>query len=71
MAFASGIRGVEIGLGERARAVADGLRDKWSRYKVYRDMLDELRSLSERDLADLGIHRSQINAIAIEAAYGA
>jgi uncharacterized protein YjiS (DUF1127 family) len=32
--------------------------------------LRELNSLSDRDMADLGIHRAMISEIAYEAAYG-
>ena len=71
MAFASGIRGGEAGLSDRISAVANDLKDKWGRYKVYRQTLRELGELSDRDLSDLGIHRSQISSIALEAAYGA
>ena len=38
--------------------------------KVYRTTLTELQSLDNRDLADLGISRSMIKGIALEAAYG-
>ena len=38
--------------------------------KVYRTTLTELQALDNRDLADLGISRSMIRAIAHEAAYG-
>jgi uncharacterized protein YjiS (DUF1127 family) len=38
--------------------------------KVYRTTVTELQSLDNRDLADLGISRSMIRAIAYEAAYG-
>lgn len=47
-----------------------GLREALARRKVYRDTLRELKSLSSRELADLGIHRSMITRVATEAAYG-
>lgn len=47
-----------------------GLRDALARRKVYRDTLRELKSLSNRELADLGIHRAMITRVATEAAYG-
>ena len=40
------------------------------RRKVYVQTLNELRALSDRDLADLGLHRSMISAVAKDAAYG-
>ncbi|MBP1807046.1 DUF1127 domain-containing protein [Rubellimicrobium aerolatum] len=58
-----------------ARPVLGGLRaalaQRLARYRLYRQTLDELGSLSDRDLADLGIHRSQIVDIATESAYRA
>lgn len=41
-----------------------------ARHRVYRRTLDELRQLSDRELADLGISRASIGDIAREAAYG-
>lgn len=41
-----------------------------ARRKVYRDTVFELSSLSDRDLNDLGIARSNIKTLALEAAYG-
>jgi uncharacterized protein YjiS (DUF1127 family) len=47
----------------------DFLRDRLARYKVYRNTHSELSSLSNRDLNDLGISRSGIKRLAMEAAY--
>jgi len=38
--------------------------------RVYQRTFDELNSLSDRELADLGIARSNLRNIALEAAYG-
>ena len=38
--------------------------------RMYRTTVKELSALHARELADLGIHRSQIKAIAYEGAYG-
>lgn len=40
------------------------------RRRIYVQTLTELRALSDRDLADLGLHRSLIRAVAKDAAYG-
>ena len=40
------------------------------RRRVYGQTLAELGALSDRDLADLGLHRSMISADAKDAAYG-
>lgn len=50
------------------------LRANWAaaaqKRRVYRNTLAELRNLTSRDLADLGIAPSNIHSIAWEAAYG-
>lgn len=48
----------------------DALSLRFAKYKLYRQTLSELGQLTARELADLGIHRSQIRSIALEAAYG-
>ncbi len=42
---------------------------KWKAYRLYRTSLNELRALSNSDLADLGLSRSMIKRVALEAAY--
>ena len=66
MALVSDIRIPETGLGQFVAT----LREGHARRKVYRQTLAELRSLSERELSDLGLHRSMLTRIALEAAYG-
>jgi uncharacterized protein YjiS (DUF1127 family) len=46
------------------------LADAWRRYRGYTSMLAELQSLSDRELADVGIARFAIRDVAHEAAYG-
>jgi uncharacterized protein YjiS (DUF1127 family) len=46
------------------------LGDALARRRVYRRTLEELRQLSDRELADLGISRMNIADVAREAAYG-
>ena len=70
MAFANVTRGGEFGLSHGLGALVEKLRDQRQRNRVYRQTLNELKSLTDRDLADLGIARSMIGAIAMEAAYG-
>jgi len=55
---------------DRLTALIADLRARHARYRLYRTTLDELQSLSMRDLADLGLHRSMLKSIAYEAAYG-
>jgi uncharacterized protein YjiS (DUF1127 family) len=40
------------------------------RRRVYVQTVTELNALSDRDLADLGLHRLMISSVAKEAAYG-
>ncbi|WP_376780373.1 DUF1127 domain-containing protein [Paracoccus jeotgali] len=46
------------------------LQEARARRAVYRQTVTELSHLSNRELADLGIHRSMITRIATEAAWG-
>jgi len=45
------------------------LAERLERRAVYRTTLNELSSLSNRELADLGMSRSGLRAVAYEAAY--
>lgn len=47
--------------------VRRGLAD----YRLYRETLEELQSLNDRELRDLGISRLSIRDIARESVYGA
>ncbi|MCB2126348.1 MAG: DUF1127 domain-containing protein [Rhodobacteraceae bacterium] len=71
MAYVSGVRGANGGLADRMVDMVRELGEKWRRYGVYRETVRQLNVLSDRDLADLGIHRSEIVSIATDAAYGA
>lgn len=42
---------------------------RYRQYKLYRNTVEELSGLSDRELKDLGIHRCMIHAIALEAYY--
>lgn len=44
---------------------------KVAQYRVYRRTLTELQDLSDRDLADLGLHRSMLRSVAYQSAYDA
>lgn len=71
MAFATDIiRGANSGsLRDRFTSLRADLGERYATWKVYRDTLNELSSLSDRDLADLGVARSSIRSIAMEAAH--
>ena len=50
--------------------VHDRWRDALTRRNVYQQTVHELSTLSDRDLADLGISRCDIRRLAKETAYG-
>ncbi|MCW1917421.1 DUF1127 domain-containing protein [Rhodobacter sp. KR11] len=56
---------------DRFNALVKVAMDLIERRKVYNQTVFELNSLSDRDLADLGLSRSNIGAVAREAAYAA
>ncbi|WP_235905889.1 DUF1127 domain-containing protein [Pseudooceanicola pacificus] len=56
------VRGLETGFFGR-------LAEKLSRYGAYRRCVAELSALSDRELGDLGLHRSMIRSLAHEEAY--
>lgn len=58
------------GLRGRIMAMIERMQENRARRAVYRQTVGELKSLSERELNDLGIARSMITRIAHEAAYG-
>ncbi len=41
---------------------------RYARYRIYRASVAELRALSARDLADIGLNKSMIKSVALEAA---
>lgn len=55
---------------ERFAALREKFATARAQRKIYTTTLTELESLSNRDLADLGLSRSMIKGVAIEAAYG-
>jgi uncharacterized protein YjiS (DUF1127 family) len=54
----------------RIGAVFHDVQDMIGRYRVFRQTYDELSALSDRQLADLGLHRSMITRIAMDASQG-
>lgn len=57
----------QSGLKARFQQFRDMLEQHAARRAVYRRTVDELHALSDRDLADLGFHRSEIPRIARQA----
>lgn len=48
----------------------DSVRSRWVRHKRFRQMLKELQSLTDRELADIDLGPAYIRDIARKAAYG-
>lgn len=46
----------------------DALATRYKQYRLYRETVDGLSALSNRELADLGLSRSDIKRVAIESA---
>ncbi len=51
--------------------IVANLTARLRRYRVYRETYNELMTLSDRELADLGMSRSMIRRLAIEASHEA
>lgn len=70
MTYAITQRGWRFSLSEFAAQLVASVKENRARRAIYNRTLDELRMMSDRDLADIGIARVQIEDIAFEAAYG-
>ena len=57
-------------LRDRLNSFAETLQAKLEQRRTFHRTRRELQSLSDRELSDLGINRSLITSIAMEAAYG-
>lgn len=57
-------------LRDRFSAAAETASAKFAQYRTFRRTKSELNALTDRELSDLGISRSMITSIAMEAAYG-
>ena len=58
----------QFGVKARYQHIREKLRKHAARRAVYRQTVDELQALDNRELADVGIHRSEIPRFAKEAA---
>lgn len=70
MAYAHTTRAAHGSIAEQIGALVERLKTSLVQRAIYRKTIQELNALSNRDLADLGIGRSQIRRVALEAAYG-
>jgi uncharacterized protein YjiS (DUF1127 family) len=70
MAYLNADRALHTGLIDRFSAFRKTLVERRTRYALYKRTIEELGALTDRDLADLGVSRSDVRRIAYEAAYG-
>jgi uncharacterized protein YjiS (DUF1127 family) len=70
MAYTNTARAGNATVRDRATALVRSVQGAIERRRLYNQTLRELSALTERDLADLGLHRSTITEVAREAAYG-
>ncbi len=70
MAYINASRAAHVTLADRFAALVKSVRESLRRRNVFLATKRELNQLSNRELADLGISRSMITRIALEAAYG-
>lgn len=70
MAYVNSSRHATVSFGDRIVALVKVAGQAMQRRRVYLQTLNELNGLSDRDLADLGIARSELSTVAREAAYG-
>ncbi|MGI3170761.1 DUF1127 domain-containing protein [Pseudooceanicola sp. C21-150M6] len=49
--------------------IVTGLSERYAQNKAYRKVVAELSALNDRELRDLGLHRSMIRSLAYEEAY--
>jgi len=59
------------GFAGRIATTFSRIAEAMARRSLYRQTVRELGSLTDRDLADLGIHRSMIQSVAADAVRGA
>jgi len=71
MAYVADNRTTTISITDRLSTVFARIAETRAEQKLYRQTFNELNALSARELADLGIHRSSIKSIALEAARNA
>jgi uncharacterized protein YjiS (DUF1127 family) len=70
MAYINISRGLSGGISDWLNDTVKSIRLALHRRRVFKQTVRELNMLSTRELADLGIHRTMITRIALEAAYG-
>lgn len=70
MAYVNSSRAASFSLADRISGVLALTKASLARRAVFNQTVRELNTLTDRELADLGIARADIRAVAHEAAYG-
>ena len=70
MAYATETRAVGGSLAQKFSEFRAQIADRFAKYQTYRQTMNELGLLSDRDLSDLGLTRGDVHRVAVEAAYG-
>lgn len=69
MAFTTDIHSVHASATDTLMGLLKSAMTRVSNYRMYRKTVNELSALNYRELDDLGLNRSMIKRIALEAAY--
>ena len=70
MAYMNSTRATQLTVADRFGNALTAVKAAYQRRRIYDQTVRELNDLSDRDLNDLGIHRSTITEVAMQAAYG-
>jgi uncharacterized protein YjiS (DUF1127 family) len=70
MAYANTTRASGMGIADRIAGLLGTARTVLAKRRMYAQTWRELNALTDRELADLGMHRALIAEVAREAAYG-
>lgn len=69
MAYVNSTGSVNAGVADRFSGLVKAVKDALARRRVFNQTLFELHRLSDRDLTDLGMSRSNLTEVARAAAY--
>ncbi len=70
MAYITANHAAHASLTERVSAFLANQRQAFADHRLYVKTMSELKSLSNRELADLGLCRSSLHEVAYKAVYG-
>ena len=67
MAYLNTTTATELPFLARTRAAITGLAGRYKQHRLYRETFEGLNALSNRELTDLGLNRSELRYVAREA----